>query len=179
MTSWNSTFKNPGKPMRRTSIKRKPVVKQLIELGTSKLRRTKKPESVFRYEAYLAAVRQLECMACSIQHLTEAAHSNQLRFGKGRSQKASDATAMALCKTMIGRVGCHANHDQGGILSKREWWDFEYRMITKTVFELLKRGLLVADDGLLGTLPAICESCEDMALALVLDIETGKIRVAK
>jgi hypothetical protein len=179
MTSWNSTFKNPGKPMKRSAIARKPVVKALIELGTSKLRRTRKAESVFRSEPYLAAVRQIECMACSIHHLTEAAHSNQLRFGKGRSKKASDATAMALCKTMIGRVGCHANHDQGGMLTKREWWDFEYRMITKTVFELLKRGLLVADGGVLKDLPSIERSCEDMAVALVSHIETGRIRVGK
>lgn len=173
-----------AKPMNRgtSQMKRSPFVKHSARANgsvkTLKVWKSAKP-TIFRAEWLLALVRQLECMNCGIQRLTEAAHSNQLRFGKAKSIKSSDATAMALCKTIPGRVGCHNNHDQGGKLSKQEWKDFEYRMIAKTILTLLRKGMLKADEGLLLTLPSIDEDgCEAMTAALVAHIENGRIRVA-
>jgi predicted RNA-binding Zn-ribbon protein involved in translation (DUF1610 family) len=153
----------------------------VVTVAVSKLpevKRYKKAGAIFRSEPYLAAVRSLLCVKCGIARLTEAAHSNQLRFGKGRSVKASDATAMALCKTIPGRVGCHALHDQGGKLSKAEWQAFEYWAITMTVVALILQGKLAGYDGALMSIPETTDH-EDAAVFLVGLIESGQLRVAQ
>ena len=90
----------------------------------------------FRSKPLLRAVASLECMLCGIQGLTQAAHSNQLRDGKGRGIKASDAAIAALC------VACHTDIDQGRDMSKqerREAWDEAHRA---TMRALIERGML-------------------------------------
>ena len=66
-----------------------------------------------------------------------AAHSNQLRDGKGRGLKSSDVRIASLC------FRCHAEIDQGSKLSKEsriEMWEQAHRA---TIGELFERGLVV------------------------------------
>ena len=61
-----------------------------------------------------------------------AAHSNQLRDGKGRGIKAHDYRIAALC------YGCHMELDQGNKLSKEErvnLWDEAHRKTIGWLFE--------------------------------------------
>src|SRR5271169_293000 len=96
----------------------------------------------YRNEALLAAVRRLNCVHCQAEGRTQAAHSNQLRFGKGRGLKASDAAIMALCGPGYGQSGCHAELDQGK-MSRQERYDFEYEHIALTLIALIENGYLV------------------------------------
>lgn len=79
--------------------------------------------------------------------MTQAAHSNQLRFGKGRGIKGSDAAIMALCASNFGEIGCHAELDQGGSMTKQERHAFEYEHIALTLIALIEQGFLVVDKG--------------------------------
>ena len=66
-----------------------------------------------------------------------AAHSNQLRDGKGRGLKAHDYRIASLCFT------CHAELDQGSKMSKQErieMWEEAHR---KTIGLLFERELIV------------------------------------
>lgn len=69
----------------------------------------------YRNKRLLEAVRDAPCMACGKQDGTVvAAHSNQLRDGKGRGIKASDHRIAALC------FACHSEIDQGAKLTRAE-----------------------------------------------------------
>ena len=140
-------------PMQRTAFARKVPMARISKKSpdrTEKIARInhlRKERSIFRSPAYLAAVRSIPCVCCGTVGLTQAAHSNQLAFGKGRGLKASDASAMALCGPGPGRTGCHAGHDQGGGLSKSEWKAFEHQNIVATVMALIKFGRLIDGAG--------------------------------
>lgn len=68
---------------------------------------------MYRNKRLLEIVRESPCQNCGIQNGTiVAAHSNQLRDGKGRGLKCSDYRIAALC------FGCHSELDQGKSLSK-------------------------------------------------------------
>lgn len=82
----------------------------------------------YRDARILRAVREAPCMMCGAQDGTVvAAHSNQLRDGKGRSIKAHDYRIAALC------FRCHAEIDQGAKMTKEErleaWEDAHRRTI--------------------------------------------------
>lgn len=100
---------------------------------------------IYRNEKLLAVVRQLPCAHCGIAGRTQAAHSNQLRFGKGRGIKGSDAAIMALCAPNYGAVGCHAELDQGSKMTKLERYQFEYEHIALTLIALIEEGYLVVN----------------------------------
>ncbi len=100
---------------------------------------------IFRNKDLLAVVRRLDCVHCQTTGRTEAAHSNQLRFGKGRGIKGSDAAIMALCRSDYGQVGCHAELDQGAHMTKQERYAFEYEHIALTLIALIETGYLVVD----------------------------------
>lgn len=89
-----------------------------------------------RSKKLLQACREIPCQVCGVADGTVvAAHSNQLRHGKGRSIKASDVFVAAMCHRH------HTEVDQGHSLSKAqkvEMWDAAHR---NTVRELVKRGL--------------------------------------
>ena len=71
--------------------------------------------SNYRNTKLLEAVREAPCMHCGIADGTVvAAHSNQLRDGKGKAIKAHDYRIAALC------YKCHHELDQGVKLSKQE-----------------------------------------------------------
>jgi hypothetical protein len=70
---------------------------------------------VYRNQKLLEAVRESPCQHCGVSDQTiSAAHSNQLRDGKGRGLKAHDYRIAALC------FKCHSELDQGRDLSREE-----------------------------------------------------------
>jgi hypothetical protein len=89
---------------------------------------------MYRNKRLLEVVRNLPCQHCGISDGTVvAAHSNQLRDGKGRGIKCSDALIAALC------YRCHAEIDQGRALSKVarvEMWEEAHRSTIRQLFEL-------------------------------------------
>jgi hypothetical protein len=91
----------------------------------------------YRSQYLLEKVRESACQHCGTQDGTVvAAHSNQLRDGKGKSIKAHDYRIAALC------FKCHYNLDQGNTLTKeerREMWEEAHR---KTVGWLFDNGHL-------------------------------------
>jgi len=92
---------------------------------------------LYRNKLLLEIVRNFPCQNCLIQDGTVvAAHSNQLRDGKGRGIKANDYRIAALC------YKCHMELDQGKDLSKlerEEMWEESHR---KTIGLLFDKGHL-------------------------------------
>jgi hypothetical protein len=88
---------------------------------------------VFRSRKLLEAVRDMPCALCGAQDGTVvAAHSNQLRDGKGRGLKSHDFRIAGLC------VRCHMAIDQGHHMSKderREQWEEAHRATVGWLFE--------------------------------------------
>jgi len=88
---------------------------------------------MYRNKKLLELVRQSPCQNCGTRDGTiVAAHSNQLRDGKGRGIKASDYRVAALC------YGCHMELDQGNKLSKEErvnLWEEAHRKTIGWLFE--------------------------------------------
>lgn len=93
---------------------------------------------MYRNKKLLEVARLLPCQHCGIEDGTVvAAHSNQLRDGKGRGLKASDFRIASLC------YRCHAEADTSSTLSKVariEMWEQAHR---KTIGELFERGYIV------------------------------------
>lgn len=92
---------------------------------------------MYRNKQLLELVRQFPCQNCKIQDGTVvAAHSNQLRDGKGKGIKAHDYRIASLC------FKCHAELDQGAKMSKVErveLWEEAHR---KTIALLFESGFL-------------------------------------
>jgi hypothetical protein len=93
---------------------------------------------MYRNKKLLEVVRQSPCQNCGTRDGTiVAAHSNQLRDGKGRGIKANDYRIAALC------YSCHMELDQGNKLSRDErtsLWEEAHR---KTIGWLFDNDLLV------------------------------------
>ena len=91
----------------------------------------------YRSQYLLERVRESACQHCGTRDGTiVAAHSNQLRDGKGKGIKAHDYRIAALC------FKCHYNLDQGNTLTKeerREMWEEAHR---KTIGWLFDEGHL-------------------------------------
>jgi cytochrome c553 len=92
---------------------------------------------MYRNKKLLEIARLLPCQICGIEDGTVvAAHSNQLRDGKGRGLKSSDFRIASLC------FRCHAEADTSSTLSKVariEMWEQAHRA---TIGELFERGLV-------------------------------------
>jgi len=88
---------------------------------------------IYRNKYLLELVRQCPCQSCGNQDGTVvAAHSNQLRDGKGRGLKAHDYRIAALC------FRCHMELDQGTKMNKAErveFWDEAHRKTIGWLFE--------------------------------------------
>ena len=88
---------------------------------------------MYRNKKLLEIVRKSPCQHCGTQDGTiVAAHSNQLRDGKGRGIKAHDYRIAALC------YGCHMELDQGTKMSKQErveMWEEAHRKTIGWLFE--------------------------------------------
>ncbi len=89
--------------------------------------------TIYRNKKLLESVRTSPCQNCGSQDGTVcAAHSNQLRDGKGRSLKAHDYRIAALC------FRCHSMLDQGYQMSKEErieLWENAHRKTIGWLFE--------------------------------------------
>lgn len=92
---------------------------------------------MYRSKHLLELVRKAPCQHCGVQDGTVvAAHSNQLRDGKGRGLKAHDYRIAALCSR------CHHEIDQGSKLSKSERLDIWENAHRSTVAWLFDGGYL-------------------------------------
>ena len=86
----------------------------------------------YRNKKLLEIVRESPCQLCGARDGTVvAAHSNQLRDGKGRSIKAHDYRIAALCYT------CHSDIDQGKMSGedKQDLWEMAHRKTIGWLFE--------------------------------------------
>ena len=87
----------------------------------------------YRNKKLLEIVRESPCQLCGAEDGTVvAAHSNQLRDGKGRAIKAHDFRVAALC------FRCHAEIDQGSKMSKADRldiWEMAHRKTIGWLFE--------------------------------------------
>ena len=91
----------------------------------------------YRNKKLLEVVREAPCQTCGAQDGTVvAAHSNQLRDGKGRSIKAHDYRIASLCYT------CHSQLDQGSKMSKEDRVDIWEMAHRKTIGWLFDNGHL-------------------------------------
>ena len=91
----------------------------------------------YRNQKLLEAARDLPCQHCGIQDGTVvAAHSNQLRDGKGKGIKAHDYRIASLC------YRCHADLDQGSTMSKQERVDMWEEAHRRTLGLLFERGVI-------------------------------------
>ena len=94
---------------------------------------------MYRNKKLLEIVRECPCQHCGRQDGTVvAAHSNQLRDGKGRGIKAYDYRISALCFT------CHSDLDQGNRLSREErleLWEEAHRKTIGWLFDNNKIGI--------------------------------------
>lgn len=88
---------------------------------------------MYRNKQLLEIVRRFPCQGCGISDGTVvAAHSNQLRDGKGKGIKAHDYRIASLC------FRCHLELDQGKSLSKMErveLWEDAHRKTIALLFE--------------------------------------------
>jgi ferredoxin len=88
---------------------------------------------MYRNRKLLDILRESPCQECGRKDGTiVAAHSNQLRDGKGRGIKAHDYRVAALC------YSCHMEIDQGKSLSKAERieiWEEAHRKTISWLFE--------------------------------------------
>jgi len=88
---------------------------------------------MYRNEKLLKLLRESPCQCCGTDDGTVvAAHSNQLRDGKGKAIKAHDYRCASLC------VRCHFELDQGSGLTKeerREMWEEAHRKTIGWLFE--------------------------------------------
>lgn len=88
---------------------------------------------MYRSKKLLEIVRNSPCQICGCKDGTiVAAHSNQLRDGKGKGIKAHDYRIAALC------YKCHMELDQGNTLTKQQKfydWDEAHRKTIGWLFE--------------------------------------------
>ena len=92
---------------------------------------------MYRNKKLLEYARKLPCQHCGIDDGTVvAAHSNQLKDGKGRGLKASDYRIASLCYT------CHSEIDQGKRLNKAERVQMFEDAHRSTIGEFFERGFI-------------------------------------
>jgi len=92
---------------------------------------------MYRNRKLLDACRELPCQNCGISDGTVvAAHSNQLKDGKGRGLKAHDYRVASLC------YKCHMELDQGKDLSKQERTELWEEAHRKTIGQLFEQNLI-------------------------------------
>jgi hypothetical protein len=92
---------------------------------------------MYRNRKLLNACRELPCQNCGISDGTVvAAHSNQLKDGKGRGLKAHDYRVASLC------YKCHMELDQGKDLSKQERTELWEEAHRKTIGQLFEQNLI-------------------------------------
>jgi len=90
---------------------------------------------MYRNKRLFEIVRQSPCQNCGISDGTVvAAHSNQLRDGKGRGLKSHDYRIAALC------YRCHSDLDQGSKMDKNQRIQFFEDAHRNTIGWLFEQG---------------------------------------
>lgn len=151
MSLFNSTFKSPGKPLKRSAWKpskparplfrhrekRGPGLAQRValEAGTA-IRHERGEPGLLRSEQHRKNVAALPCAVCRIEKFSQAAHPN---FDKGMAMKNCDSLTFPLCCDRPGVLGCHSQHDQGGIYTKQERAQKEWEHIDATRAQLIRQ----------------------------------------
>ena len=93
----------------------------------------------YRNKKLLEYARRLPCQHCGSEDGTVvAAHSNQLRDGKGKGLKASDYRIASLC------YSCHSELDQGQKLDKSQRVQMFEDAHRSTIGEFFERGYINA-----------------------------------
>lgn len=95
---------------------------------------------MYRSNKLLAAAKESPvCFGCQATNVGQvvAAHSNQLRDGKGRGLKADDFRIAFLCNA------CHSELDQGVKMSRAERVEFWEQAHRHTIGWLFKSGRVV------------------------------------
>ena len=96
--------------------------------------------ALYRNKKLLEIVRESPCQVCGIEDGTVvAAHSNQMRDGKGTGTKASDAIIAAMC------YNCHSSLDNGSKLTKEERFDMFEDAHRKTMKWLIENEYLTVN----------------------------------
>lgn len=98
-------------------------------------------DSHFRSRRLLDAIREIGCQAqipdtCEGGVNSDPAHSNQQKHGKGKSLKAHDCFAAAMCRA------CHREIDQGMKLSREDRLYYWQTAFDRTLLLLWQRGLI-------------------------------------
>lgn len=119
---------------------------------------------IYRNKDWLAVVHEIPCMNCGA-HGVHACHSNFSAHGKGKSLKATDASACSLCPA------CHTLLDQSGLIPKAdqmEWFCEKLCLTYKT---------LQVCNHISGAEFPECESWEELAGKLIEQMESGRIKI--
>lgn len=95
-------------------------------------------------EIHRRNVAALPCAECGIEGMSQCAHANSYRFGKGRGLKSNDLATFPLCATRPGEIGCHVKHDQYIGMTREEAADREITYVFKTLLALAAAGKLKA-----------------------------------
>lgn len=98
------------------------------QLKTVKVEAIEKRVDPKRNPSHLAKVRQLPCAKCGATAPSEAAHSNQMMWGKGKGTKANDLATFPMCRS------CHTAHDTQ---RQADWVEQENRMIISTLLKIV------------------------------------------
>lgn len=91
-------------------------------------------DGTYRSEAWRRAVASLPCAWCRKDGPSQCAHANHR--GKAMAMKAPDCWSFPLCQD------CHAQFDQGKLLTKDERREMADEWIIATIKELAVRGLV-------------------------------------
>lgn len=100
------------------------------------------PNGYFRNRALLDAVYLIPCQArlpCCVGGLSQPAHSNWQRHGKGKGIKAHDCYVAAMCPA------CHRELDQGHTMGREEKQEVWQRAFESTLLLLWQTGALAVN----------------------------------
>lgn len=147
MSTWNSTFKAPGKPLRRSPMKpsaqpvratfrrrekrvgqKLPGLAQRVAMAVgTDIRHARGESDLLRSETHRRNVADLGCLITGRK--AQACHVN---FGKGMAVKTCDSLCFPLAPEL------HREHDQGG-LSRLERWRREWEYVDRTRSLLIRK----------------------------------------
>lgn len=143
MSTWNSTFKSPGKPLRRTGFRpavamQRPLARRrekkgpglaqrvAMSVGTD-IKHQRGEPTLLRSEQHRKNVAALGCLITGKP--AQACHVN---FGKGMALKVCDSLCFPLSPEL------HQRHDQGG-MSRRMRWRLEWQYVDRTRAMLIRQ----------------------------------------
>jgi len=127
---WNSTFKDPGKPMKRSAMKRTKALAQKAALksGTKKLRARKVPPTA-EERAWMGFVAQFGCVVCWLQKKVKTPCAVHHIVEGGR--RVGHLMTIGLCDP-----GHHQGAEEGSGKISRHPWKKRFEAAYGTEYEL-------------------------------------------